>query len=271
MTQSSAVRCWVVRFATVVAVLFCAATGQAQGTPVRVLFVGNSYTMFNDMPNMLSEMGRSLGYDIRPEVRGIGGASLSAHRRNAKTLRALMTSGWDAVILQDHSLRPSKHPAELQTSALPDVRFLAQLARRHSPAARIIYYATWGRRDGDQVNCLARPIVCSYDGHTEALRRGYAMYQSATGGRIAPVGTVWQRVIHDRSGARPFDARRLWVSDGSHPSRYGSYLAAATILRTLSGRPVASSEYCGNLPCDAAKYLRRAADTQALLKDRHHR
>lgn len=270
MTQSAA-RCWAVRCTTIVAVLLCAAVTQAQGKPMRVLFIGNSYTMFNDMPNTVAEMGRSLGYDIRPEVRGIGGASLSQHRRSAKTLRALMDGRWDAVILQDHSLRPSKHPVEVRAKALPDVRFLAQVARKHSPAARIIYYATWGRRDGDQVNCPVRSIVCSYDGHTEALRRGYAMYQAATGGRIASVGTVWQRVVHDRSGARPFDANRLWVNDGSHPSRYGSYLAAATLLRTLIGVPIATASYCGNLPCDAASYLRRAADTQAMLKDRHLR
>jgi hypothetical protein len=236
--------------------------GRAEAVqPIRVLFIGNSFTMFNDMPDMVAHMAHSLGYDLRPEVVAVGGKSLSYHRHSAKTLEAIDSAQWDAVILQDHSRSPSRPPWEIRLQSLPDIHFLVDRIRWNRPSTRIIYYETWGHRDGDVAHCLEHPEICSFDVHTAALQKGYRLYQKETGGDIAQVGTHWQRVVHD-DAHRPFAASTLWLNDGAHPSSLGSYLAAATILRAIIDAPVGASDFTAGLPKDAATYLRGIADTQ---------
>lgn len=250
-----------VLMAVLAAMSAAAGSGRADMTPIRVLFIGNSYTMFNDMPDMLAEMGRGLGYDIRPEVRAVGGASFADHRRSAETLQVIADERWDVVVLQNHSLAPGLRPRDVRAQSVPDARFLAGRIKDNDPATRIIYYATWGRRNGNADDCPSYPKVCTFDGHSATVQRGYRLYQQATGGDIAPVGTNWQRVVHDHAFERPFAASRLWLDDGSHPSRLGSYFAAATILRAIIKSPIGPSDFTAGLPPDAAAYLRRIADT----------
>lgn len=249
-------------FACLAATLALAGHGEAAVAPIRVLFIGNSYTLYNDLPRMVAEMGRSLGYDVRPATRAVGGASFAYHRRSAKTLEKIGAERWDAVILQNFSLAPGLRPEDVRRGSLSDAVFLAQRIMRADPAARIIYYATWGRRDGDRSHCRYYPRICAYDGHTAALQEGYRIYREATGGLIAPVGINWQRVVHDNPAERPFAPRSLWVRGGSHPSRLGSYLAAATILKTIIAAPVSGASYTAGLPTETALYLLRIADVQ---------
>lgn len=235
---------------------------KAEAAPIRVLFIGNSYTAFNDMPVMVAQMGSSLGHNIIPEMRTVGGASLDDHRRSSETLSIIASQRWDVVVLQDHSISPSQRPEHVRRYALPDVRFLAQAIRSNHPQTKIIYYQTWGRRRGDELDCFRFPRICSYRSHVNALRTGYRMYRDATGGVIAPVGDVWDRVVRDSARRRPFNARSLWLNDGSHPSRIGSYLAAATILRAIISAPVSPAEFESDLPSNVASYIRRMVDTQ---------
>lgn len=250
-------------FIMLIAAFFAASTPtRADATALRcnVLFIGNSYTMYNDMPTTVVRMGRKLGYDLRATVRAVGGYSLTAHREDADTLKAIDAGGWDVVVVQNHSLVPGRPPETVARESLPDAKFLVDRIRAASPRARIVYFATWGRKDGDGTDCEAQPEVCTFDGHTDATTRGYRIYQCSTGGDLAAVGDAWKRVVHDSPRRRPFRADRLWVADGSHPSPTGSYLAAAVILRTIVGKSVARAMYTAGLPHATVAYLRRIAD-----------
>ncbi len=229
--------------------------------PIRVLMIGNSYTMFNDMPATLAEMGRSLGHDISVDVAAVGGKSLSYHRRSAKTLAAIASQPWDVVVLQDHSLVPSRCTDDVRRHSLPDVRALARRIRANRSDTRIVFYETWGRRETDDHTCTAQPATCTFDSHTSALQHGYRLYRQATNADVAPVGTRWAQIVRDDASQRPFDARALWVNDGSHPSKLGSYLAAATLLRTIIDAPISPSGFTAGLSERDAAYLRSIADS----------
>lgn len=235
-----------------------------QFKPYRVLFIGNSYTASNGMPRTMESLGRSLGFNLAVTARTIGGVGLDVHLRNARTHQAIASGPWDAVVLQDFSLTPGLPLKIVNDVGLPAVVEIVRLIRATSPKARIIYYETWGRREGDLRNCAWSPEVCTFHGHTAALQRGYALYRRMTGGEIAPVGSVWQRVTHDSLRWRPFDRDALWVRrrDGrydKHPSRIGSYLSAAVILRTIAGHSLEAGKYLPGLDPTSA-YLLQAAD-----------
>lgn len=60
-----------------------------------------------------------------------------------------------------------------------------------------------------------------------ALAGGYEMFASALVAAVAPVGMAWWMSLAERPDIV------LYQADGSHPSREGSYLAAAVITATL--------------------------------------
>ncbi len=53
-------------------------------TRLRLLFVGNSHTFFNDMPEMVAERFRKDGYDCEVAMIAHGGWSLSQLWKNRK-------------------------------------------------------------------------------------------------------------------------------------------------------------------------------------------
>ena len=72
-------------------------------------------------------------------------------------------------------------PADVLSGSVPNAVSLVDAIRAENPDARIVYFNTWGRRDGDALNCSYYSLVCSFAGHTQALAEGYAQYQAATG------------------------------------------------------------------------------------------
>src|SRR3954465_6291413 len=86
---------------------------------LRVLFVGNSYTIYNDLPWVTSQLSLSSGTDRPLEVKSVSlmGATLKEHWDDGFALKAIRDDGpWDYVVLQGQSLRPLIDPEELRES-----------------------------------------------------------------------------------------------------------------------------------------------------------
>jgi hypothetical protein len=57
--------------------------------PTRVLFVGNSLTFVNDLPEIFAELARSGGYALEVEMSAQGGQTLAGHARSPSTLEKI--------------------------------------------------------------------------------------------------------------------------------------------------------------------------------------
>ncbi|MEO0323862.1 MAG: hypothetical protein AAF447_12955 [Myxococcota bacterium] len=205
-----------------------AGDGPSDSPPARVLFVGNSYTFYNDLPQLYAT---TTGRMPAPDVDDVtaGGRRLVRHAGDA-ALAGRLAEGWDVVVLQEQSQIPG-FPAgnpdrEASLSAAVDLATAAG-------EARIVLYLTWGRQRGDERNAALFP---DFETMQTRLNEGYAAMRDAieAAGRdvvIAPVGPAF-REVRDQSEAL-FD--RLYASDGSHPSPLGSLLAALVFARTLDG------------------------------------
>ena len=66
----------------------------------------------------------------------------------------------------------------------------------------------------------------------DAVSESYALAAEDADGVLLPAGDAW------RDAWRHDPSLELYAEDGFHPSRLGSYLAALTIWRGLSGQPV---------------------------------
>ena len=72
--------------------------------PVKVLFIGSSYTMYNRMIGMVAALSRA-GTPTRPlrcQQVIVGGSSLKDHWDSATSMRKLRDGKWDVVVLQGH-------------------------------------------------------------------------------------------------------------------------------------------------------------------------
>ncbi len=261
----------IILFTTIFAFIGCGGSdplGQGVGDgclnaePIKVLFLGNSYTSVNNLPSLVSQLACPLGYKIEYDSYTPGGYWFADHKDNTTTLAKINSDNRDFVVLQNQSQAPGWRPAEVTSRSLPNAVALVDLVHANDPSSEIIYYQTWGRQNGDQGNnCTIYPLVCTYEGHTAALEEGYGIYQASTGGLIAPVGTVWLNISQDSAVNRPFDSESLWSGDGSHPSIYGSYLAAAVILRQVISAPVSASDYTAGLDPAIAVYILSMVDS----------
>ena len=72
-----------------------------------VLFIGNSYTHFNDMPGIVETIGDANGVSIATEMIAPGGAFLHEHRANPNVINALQSGEFDIVVFQEQSVAPS--------------------------------------------------------------------------------------------------------------------------------------------------------------------
>lgn len=227
--------------------------------PLQVLFIGNSYTHYNDMPSLLEGLAASAGCRVEAEMVAPGGSRLNLHARSGETLAAIGERAWDAVILQNYSQLPSQPPEVVRQKTFDSVGTLVSAIRQNHPATSIYYYVTWGRRDGDSKFCATNPMVCTFEGHTAALERGYQMYAETFGGRLVDVGGAWARA----SGARkaPFSRAKLYDPDGSHPSLHGSYLAASVFFATLFSVSPQGLAYPEGLSDKEARFIQQIAGT----------
>ena len=80
---------------------------RTQQDSLRVLWIGNSFTYFNDLPAMVREIAATQKVKLSCTRFLKGGERFSGHLKNRELLRALADGGWDYVVLQEQSTAPA--------------------------------------------------------------------------------------------------------------------------------------------------------------------
>ena len=194
---------------------------------IDVLFVGNSYTYYNNLPQLISNIALSFGDTVNTESSTPGGASFFGHVNNATTLAKINQQPWDYVVLQDQSQKPSLSPTYVATNVYPYATQLVDAIQLNNSCTEPVFYMTWGRKNGDASNCAAYPPVCTYLGMQQRLRESYLEMGTTNSATVSPVGMAWKNYMELDS------ITDLYNADESHPSIYGSYLAACTFYATI--------------------------------------
>ena len=68
---------------------------------MRILFIGNSHTYFNDMPHLCAELLRAAGKDVEVTMLTRGGETLHGHILSEQTRFNILFGHYDWVILQE--------------------------------------------------------------------------------------------------------------------------------------------------------------------------
>ncbi len=182
---------------------------------MRILMLGNSYTFYNDMPQMVAEL---TGAEVVQHTRG--GARLSEQLNpetgmGAKTLKALAEEKWDYVVLQEMS----NAPVTTKDKFMESVSALCEKIQANG--AKPVLYVTWAyKKNGDQLRRSGLDYVEMYHGMQTSYREAATLNKAL----LADVGTEF----YERSWTE-----NLYEKDGSHPNEEGSRIAARIIAETI--------------------------------------
>ncbi len=188
--------------------------------PITVLFIGNSYTFGNQLPDLVEQWAQSINVDLSTEMIAKGGALLENHAADPQTLNTIAEMAPTYVVLQGQSYVPLVAPFTFYTGVAP----LAQAA--HAAGSTPVLFETWARQAG---HSMYSNELAGHDPTTmqAALREAYKKAASDNDGLYAPVGDAWEVSL----GANPDLV--LHSGDGSHAALTGSYLAAAVFVGML--------------------------------------
>jgi hypothetical protein len=217
---------------------------------LRVLFVGNSHTFYNDMPRTILQLAAAANEarTLEAVLEVSGGATLAGHLADRRVQEHLRTGRWDYVVLQEQQQRPTVAQPYLESEFFAPARTLDVLIR--AAAARTVLYMTPARLDGDR----PRLPNDTFEAMQERSRQNHLHLGRELGAIVAPVGSAWAR-LHGQYPEQP-----LWAADRYHPSPHGSYLTACVLYGVLYGHNALDNPYTAGLPAGDAELLQRAAD-----------
>jgi hypothetical protein len=202
-------------------------TNKIVATNYNVLFIGNSYTAVNDLPNTFKQITVSMGDSTNVVAYTPGATTLQNHANDANVFNLLQQGNWDIIIFQAQSQEPAFPPSQVASNTLPFAKSLDSMAKLFNTCAEVFYYMTWGRKNGDASNCANYPPICTYNGMQQSLRNSYVLMAQQNHSNVCPVGVVWQRVRNIDSNIN------LYNADESHPSVAGTYLAACAFYTSI--------------------------------------
>ena len=193
----------------------------------QALFIGNSYTYMNDLPELINQIAISKGNSLIYESHTPGGSTIMQHASNSNVQSLLNATEWDYVILQEQSQNPSFPPSQVASQVYPYAESLCEDIREANPCTEPVFFMTWGRENGDSQNCASYPPICTYEGMQDRLTESYTEMAQNNESLLAPIGIAWKDIREQHPEIN------LYSSDGSHPSIRGSYLAACVFYAVL--------------------------------------
>jgi hypothetical protein len=178
----------------------------------RVLFVGNSLTYSNSLPELVRSVALLMGDTITVHMEAAGSTALIDHLNGASNaVGVLASNSWNTVVLQQG---PTPRGICRDSLVLWTQMFDPLIKRS---GARTALMMTWPSK-------FARPDLF------DEVRVSFQQAAGAVHGTFLPAGEAW-RIAWSEDPALP-----LYSGDDFHPSALGSLLAALEIHGRLSGR-----------------------------------
>ena len=185
---------------------------QTKKDTLRVLFVGNSYTFTENLPQIVSLLSDSTHTKLITKKSVVGGATLREHwysERGLKSRELIAKGGYDVVVLQENSMGTINFP----DSTLKYIKLFSDLIK--SKGAKPCLYVTWARKRVPQ--------------YQDQITKIYL--QAATENKIAfvPAGPAWELARNIRPDVP------LHGPDEHHQSSLGTFLNACIFTAVLTG------------------------------------
>lgn len=262
--------------------LNCKSQNEKQSPEINVLFIGNSLTYYNDMPEMLQKMMNETNPNIKIGHITFPGMSLDAHLNtiiesqagdNLKTRskkpdeisvteKKIKEKDWDIIILQTGGVSVLI-PESVQFKINPAIEKIKNLA---APNTRFILFNTWTTDieypkkfcyRGIQIDpSLERmeefcsPSIEDENDYLIKLNNSYESIATNFGLEKTNHGDVFHRVLKENSDLEILE-------DDMHPSNLGAFLSASIFYKIITENDATKLEYTADLDPKKAEAIKR--------------
>lgn len=185
-----------------------------EGQSDKILFVGNSFTYFWNMPQMVEAMAKDQNVKLETFQSTVGGSTLEQHwkeENNTETRQLLKNENWDYVVLHDYSSSTIDAPERFKTYATKLIELIKE------KGAKPLLYMTWAYN--------SNPLM------QETITSSYLELGKETNVNVVPVGIIFMQAQKTRPDLKMY-------FDEKHPSLAGSYLIALIYYKYLTGNSV---------------------------------
>lgn len=173
---------------------------------IRILFIGNSHTYFNDMPATVAGLARESGFACDVVMIAHGGWYLAQHVKEPEVRFNILYGHYDYVVLQEYS-----HPFGPEEKMYEAVRTLNQWIREAGSIP--VIYATWAKKDEES--------------EQKRMNEAHEKIAEEIGAILAPVGQKWWNFQKNHPDIE------VYYEDGAHASEQGSEYAAKVIWESV--------------------------------------
>ena len=215
-----------------------------------ILFIGNSHTYVNNLPEIFKNVAKSAGIDVNVAAVTNGGWTLEKHASlddtyGSATDAVLKGRKFDFVVLQEQSTRPAAEPEKFCAA----VEKLLEKIKENGASPYL--YCTWGHKTGGAA-------LEKHGWTTESMTENVAESFDAVGKKFGvPVAHVGKAFLEVSTNHSEID---LYAPDLLHASKYGSFLAALVIFAKIFNYDVTTVDYDYVFTEEEAAILKNAAN-----------
>ena len=227
----------------------------AQNETKNVLFLGNSYTSANNLPQMVEDIALSMGDTLIWDIAAPGVYYLDDHLLSSTSLNKIKSGNWDYVTLQEQSQAPTL-PDSWMPRVFENARKLDSIINTYNVCVETVFYMTWGRKNGDPAYCAVFstwPYVCTYSGMDSLLNLRYRIMAENNNAIVSPAGAVWNYIRKNHP------LIELYQADESHPTVAGTYAAACCFYTAFFRKDPALTSFNPGLSATDAATIRNAS------------
>lgn len=224
--------------------------------PMRVLFVGNSYTHYNNMPKIFEQMADSKGVQLEVVMDAKSSHTFQMHCKRPELYKNIRSTKWDYVVLQGFSRELAQDRAVIDAMSIPYIKQLLDSIYANNSCTNVLLYQTWGYDSGFKDDTLG--IDWSYQTMSDRIHEGYLYVSQQLNLSIVPVGKVWETVKENHPQIQ------LYQEDKQHPSLAGSYLAASCFYAALF-KTEPNLSFTAKLDPKQAALIQEIAGVQVLM------
>lgn len=219
----------------------------------RVLFVGNSFTYYNNMPKIFEALANQAGCEVQVHSVVKGGWYLNRYADPDDEFGLLLRTeypkeAWDYIVWQDQSANPALDPEDFYAAA-HELCHLFPCRKQH------VFYQTWAYEEGSE---KLASVHMDYETFHQALAAAYREAAKRENALCVPVGDAFA-LCHAQ-----YPLINLYKpEDRFHPSLAGSYLAACVFVGAITGKDVSMLAPLGGETRALCEIAQNALDPQS--------
>jgi len=213
-----------------------------------MLFLGNSYTMYNNLPFIIKTFCIKTGKTIYQDDHLVENTGLTDWAVSTEVEEKIVSRQWDYIIIQGSGMHTAYPEIYYPDPVFEPLKSLKESILNNCDSTRIIFIMPWAFEDG---MTWLEGWTDDFEDMQIKIYNNTLKYCNDLDIMVAPVGWAWYKVLEQKA----YPLHYLHIEDYNHPSPTGSYLMGCVIYSTVFLEGTRGIDYYAALDIKEAQYL----------------